>query len=667
MDKQLEILTWWYEEHQNEKMKLQEARESFKSETGNEKEDSTINNHIGKLEDRELLDKPEYATYKLSDRGINKAKSIIEGESISDRRPESFKDKKQELEEVIDKKWGEFAKKNMLEISLKKIDRESYDLIDWFEEEPEEFIEALEESIDLISPTDDPMPYRLNNDLDYFLREIYEAKDEDLVDKLVAVEGTIESTSRTELEIESALFECDECGERYEKEQESSKLKSPYKCECGSKKLNPIDKNHENVIEFKINDNKGNNEKIKGVFKSDGISDRANKAFKPGSNIRVTGILKGKPKNNKSSKIRPYLEILAYSRVNVTFDPDEIDSELRSKIKGKVETLDNPLEAFAQSLAPEIVGQEKAKKVFAVSLIGGSPKTNNAGEVLEDGRIHSLVLSNPGMGKSAIQEFIKETFSKTQYADGKNATGVALTATVEQNDGEYTLKAGKLVFANKGVLCLDEFDKMKNEDAEKLNTAMTSKTFPVDKGGINAELPGEATIIATGNFENYVDKGERAYPEIPDVHESVLDRFSLKYAMKGSNDEEEITESILDGFDDEGSPGKEPEFSKEELVAYRQLAKDIEPSLTSEARKALKAFFSGQRKIADSKGRPQSKTDSTRDLNHIVKLSTCIARSEFEDSVNDDHVERAFEIMQMCESSLEKNFEADSDIEEVSA
>lgn len=73
-----------------------------------------------------------------------------------------------------------------------------------------------------------------------------------------------------------------------------------------------------------------------------------------------------------------------------------------------------------------------------------------------------LLCGDPGTAKSQFLKYVEKVSSRAIFTTGQGASAVGLTAYVQRHpvSKEWTLEAGALVLADRGVCLIDEFDKV---------------------------------------------------------------------------------------------------------------------------------------------------------------------------------------------------------------
>lgn len=253
-------------------------------------------------------------------------------------------------------------------------------------------------------------------------------------------------------------------------------------------------------------------------------------------------------------------------------------------------------------------------------------------------------------------------------------------------DGRWTLEAGALVLADKGLACIDELDKMSTQDRSSLHEAMESQRISVAKAGITATLQCRCSMLAAANPKyGRFDEDEKIAGQI-DLPPALMSRFDLIFVMTDKPEERrdrDITDHILNAHlrgqirmrgetDSEESKrileetgNIKPVYSEEMIRKYVAYSKRIIPVMTKEAQELIEEDYLSIRKMGS--GNNSSVPITARQLEAYVRLSEASARARLSHKVEAKDAVRAIDMVRYYLGKIAANTDGTFEIDRMAS
>lgn len=507
------------------------------------------------------------------------------------------------------------------------------------------------------------------------------------IGKLVGIEGLVTKATEVRPRIVEAVFECPFCHHIFSIAQSGRQFKEPVECEqesggCGRKarqfNLSVEKSKFVNAQKIRLQESP---EELRGGQLPQAIDvnleDDISGEVSPGGRVIVTGILRSYQRTTQFGKT-PFFDIYL----------DGNSLELKEEEFGEIEITEadereimelkkqpDVYEKFIRSIAPSIYGYEEIKEAMILQLFAGVPK-ELPDETRVRGDIHLLLVGDPGVAKSQLLTYLVKLAPRGLYTGGKSSSAAGLTAAAvrdEFGEGRWTLEAGALVLADKGIAAVDEIDKMKKEDRDALHEAMEQQTVSIAKAGIMARLNSRCSLLAAANpkfgrFDKYTTIAEQI-----NMPPTLISRFDLIFTMIDRPNEEmdtktaehilemhyagellarsknigKVEEAEKEHFG-EAIQAMTPAVSRELLRKYVAWSKrNIFPVMTEEAHKKFLDFYIGLRRQGyEDEDAPVPVT--ARQLEALIRLGEARARARLSDKITVEDAERVINVVTYC-------------------
>ncbi len=562
--------------------------------------------------------------------------------------------------------------KKSIEIDFSLLDKFSPELADKLLNDPENVLKNAREAIlnmDLPGvDEEEKIEPRFKNLPERFNIRIRSLRSEH-IGKIVSLDGVVRRASEVKPEVSIAVYQCPECGNKMRVEQTERFLTPPVRCdnpECGRKGgFVLIDKKLfdirwifvEEPFEIVTGERPG---EVSVYLKEDLTTPELQRKTDPGNRLKINGIIK-EVRRMRRGKTRTQMDI--YVEANYV-EPTEIEWEevvITPEDEDKIKNLAKDPEVYNKivaSIAPSIYGMDKIKEAIMLQLFGGIPH-NLPDKTRIRGDIHVLLVGDPSTGKSQLLKLISSIIPRGKYVAGRGTTAAGLTATVvrdEEFGGGWMLEAGAMVLANKGILAVDEFDKMSKEDQIAMHEGLEQQTVSVAKASIIATLPAQVSVLAGCNPKLFRFDPYRPIAEQLDIPDTLLARFDLKFALKDIPDQkmdEKLATHILETRlkPSRVEPLISPEFLRK-YVAYAR--KNCKPKMTREAAERLKNFYIDMRGLYAGE---ETVAITLRQNEALMRLAESAAKIRLSDKVEISDAERSIDIMRFSIQKLGYDYE----------
>ncbi|GMT00969.1 hypothetical protein PENTCL1PPCAC_23143, partial [Pristionchus entomophagus] len=478
------------------------------------------------------------------------------------------------------------------------------------------------------------------------------------IDQLITITGMVTRTSMLIPEMRQGFFRCTQCHHSIENEVDHGRIEEPSVCpNCSNtysfnlihNRSMYLDKQIIKLQESPDDMPSGQTPHTVTVFAHGALSE----SVQPGDRVTLTGIFRAQavrsnPKQRALNSVyRSNIDALHFRKTDkqrLHQDNGENLTETRIAQIKRLAAREDVVDALAAAIAPSIFEHSDVKRGLLCLLFGGTPKDDKNEKTKLRSEINILLCGDPGTSKSQLLQYVFQLMPRSQYTSGKGSSAVGLTASVSRDPDtkQLVLQTGALVLADKGVCCIDEFDKMSDSARSVLHEVMEQQTLSIAKAGIICQLNARASLLAAANPVDSKWNTSKTIVENMDLPHTLLSRFDLIFLLVDPHDEENdrrLANHLVSLYYQTNAERAEQDLDMALLRDYIAYAKaTVQPRLTDEATQLLIDKYMFMRKAGASVGQI---TAYPRQLESLIRLAEAYAKIHLRVEVTTSDVECA--------------------------
>uniref|UniRef100_A0A3P8T9G3 DNA helicase MCM8 n=1 Tax=Amphiprion percula TaxID=161767 RepID=A0A3P8T9G3_AMPPE len=513
--------------------------------------------------------------------------------------------------------------------------------------------------------------------------------------RLVCVKGTVVRVSNIRPQCSRMAFRCLTCSQTLSLPLQHGKYATPTKCVqpgCRSRSFSPV---HSSPLThtvdwqiIKVQELMGGEQRETGriprTVECHLTSDLCDSCV-PGDTVTVTGIVRVINDGNKDQcMFLLYIEATSVSNTKGSAGDHSAGEEFSLKELYAVQEIQSQpelLRLIVHSLCPVIYGHLLVKAALALALFGGRQKHTGKNSVPVRGDPHILIVGDPGLGKSQMLQAVCNVAPRGIYVCGNSTSTTGLTVSLSRDagTGDYALEAGALVLADQGLCCIDEFDKL-GQQQQALLEAMEQQSVSLAKAGIVSSLPARTSVIAAANpIGGHYNRGKTVSENLK-MGSALLSRFDVVFLLLDIPDESHdrrLSEHVMANRAGRGRASSamvtrtNSELETSVLLLHSDMPLSqrlqvpagesvdpipasllrkyisyarqyVHPSLSPEAAQTLQDFYLSLRSQAHS---ADATPITTRQLESLIRLTEARAKLELRETATKSDAEDVVEIM----------------------